>query len=235
MSPPAISNHQPLNCKTPLPTAVRDVGISHQVLKLNEHVELREAVVRREPTAGRDILGKTDGCWLGVVKPGSEVRSIVQRSGRQHGLHRAASRMPADDDVRDVQDLHCIFNGARLGEIAGRKPVSRGGRHQIANIAHGEEFTGIGRNQQVWRDPAVGTGDEQRIGRLPVGELAEVLGVSRQLLLAELDDPPDQLVHWTTMQLPAHSSNFTVANGRRHAHPRWRWRTTGRILGRKPC
>jgi hypothetical protein len=97
--------------------------------------------------------------------------------------------MSADDDVRDLQDLHGIFNGARLGEIPGREPVGRGGRNQIADIAHGEELTRIGRSQQVGRDPAVGAGDEQRIGRLSVGELAEVLGVSRQLFLAELDDP----------------------------------------------
>jgi hypothetical protein len=44
------------------------VGISHQVLELNQHVELREAVIRREPIAGRDILGETGGCRSGVVE-----------------------------------------------------------------------------------------------------------------------------------------------------------------------
>jgi len=80
--------------------------------------------------------------------------------------------MSADDDVLHAQADH--------GELHGRPFAAVGcpvGGHDVARVANDEQFTGVRLRDQVGADARVGTGDEQRVGMLTVGEPLEQLAL----------------------------------------------------------
>ena len=133
-------------------------GIGLEVLELQQDIFLAQAIMRLEV---RDFLpGKPRPGRPRVVEPALEVRRVVEVAAGNHRAHGSAVGMAADDDVFHLQDCDGVFDGTRLGEITRGNAVSVRGRHQISDIAHGEELTGLGRGEQVGRDPTVGAGNE---------------------------------------------------------------------------
>ena len=191
MSPVAISNHQPLSCKASASTAARTIGIGHQVLELHEHVELREPVVGREPGLRRRLM-------LEAKRP-----PVRRAAARLPGwAHRPAGRAPARPSSRRIPNARrprcwrppgaCTAYSMALA--SDRSPVDSpsavAGGTRLPTLRMVKSSPGSVDTSRLGDDPAVGAGDEQRVGRLAAGELAEMLGILRQLVLAELDDAP---------------------------------------------
>ena len=94
-------------------SAPADGLVRAQVLELEQHVELREAVLGRtlwisfpfpQPLRGR----------IAVPQPGAQVWPSHVAATRRESGHRATTRMTADDEIAHLQDVERELDGGRL-------------------------------------------------------------------------------------------------------------------------
>lgn len=76
-------------------------------------------------------------CHLGVPQPGLDRRHAFQGLRVEHGAHRPAVGVAADDDVVHAQRQHSVFDGG--GDATVHLPV---GRHHVADVAGDEQVAG---------------------------------------------------------------------------------------------
>jgi hypothetical protein len=160
-----------------------------QVLELHEHVLLGR---RRDlGGAGQPGVALLDDVAYSrrLPEPPPDVRQLVDARRVEHRLHRAAVGVPADDDVLDLEHAHRVLD--RRGRAAGQP-----GRHDVADVAHDEELARRCVGEEVRHHARVRAGDEQRLGPLPfVREPLEELAVAREVVLLELVNAVDELLH----------------------------------------
>ena len=118
-----------------------------------------------------------------VFEPGLGRAESLSRAGFQQGPHGTAMGVATDDDVVDTKVQYCELDGGRLG--AG---TDRPDRHEVAHVAHHEEFPGRRLRHQIRIDPAIGAGDEQGLGPLFMGQGLEEILVSGKDLTLEMVD-----------------------------------------------
>jgi hypothetical protein len=110
-----------------------------------------------------------------VMQPGFYRRHFFQAGRVEHRAHRAAIRMPANDDVLHAQGQHRVLDGG--GNTTVHLAVRRNnvahvtGHKQIARCALGDQFR---------HDARIGAGNKHRPRALRRGELFE-----RRLLVQE--------------------------------------------------
>src|SRR2546430_1558483 len=89
--------------------------------------------------------------------------------------------MAADDDVRDLERNHRIFDHG--GDAAQHLSISW---HDVADVAADEQIARIGVRNEGGIDAAVGTGNEEDLRILLVSELFKELAVLRVDLFTEV-------------------------------------------------
>ncbi len=75
----------------------------------------------------------------------------------------AASGVAENDDMLNLEIAHRELDG---GARAVQPGVGCMGRHEVRNVPHDEQFTGLGVGQKSGVDPAVGAGDHEDLRRL---------------------------------------------------------------------
>jgi hypothetical protein len=127
---------------------------------------------------------------MAVAQPGGDIGHAFEQFGIHQRLHRAAVGMTADDDVAHAEREHGIFDGRRHAAILRRER-----RDDIAGIAAHEQVAGLGLHDQLGDDAAVGTGDDQGLGALPVDRELGIEVVAGKYALFEIENASDQIVH----------------------------------------
>src|SRR5262245_36528163 len=103
--------------------------------------------------------------------------------------------MPADHNVRHLQNEHGILDRACFRNVSNRNPFARRRRNEVSDIAHGEKVAGVSRSKQVRNDTAVRAADEKRIRLLAECEVLKAARVLRQQSLAKIDYAGNQFPH----------------------------------------
>lgn len=103
-----------------------------------------------------------------VGEPAGYSGQVLGFVGAPDGFHGAAVGVAADDDVRNLEDFEGVFKARGFAGVFTVK-----GRHEVAGVTVDEEFTGGGVSDEGRVDAGVGAGDEERGGRLALGETLE--------------------------------------------------------------
>ena len=107
-----------------------------------------------------------------MLQPRIHRRHVVMLLAAQYGLHRAAIRVSAHDDVLDPQRQHRVLDRGR--DAARRLSI---GRHDVACVAADKQVAGIRLEDHIRHNTRVRAGQKECLGLLPHCEMVEQAGM----------------------------------------------------------
>ena len=120
------------------------------------------------------------------------MRQVRDAFGMENRIDPAAARVPAYDDVADLEHKGGVFD--RCGHASENSVIDR--RHDVSDIAHDEELAGSGVRDEVRHDARIAARDEERFGTLPGDrELLEERAVRREVVCLKMVNSRFELLH----------------------------------------
>ncbi len=136
-----------------------------------------------------------------MFHPGRYRRHVLHPIRMLQGFHRTAIGVSTDDDVTDLEHLHCVLDGSHH-----TAHVLRVRRHDVADVAIDKQLARLGGKNHLGHHARVGAGDEHGAGTLALSELAKQRALAREDFVAKLLKSLDQTFHGGNLKGWAHGA-----------------------------